>query len=180
VLRRILIGAVSVAGAATIGFPGAASADPEPAPPPPPPNVNALPPISPVDYSVMNDRYYAFSTPDGVICAFERGSGGYGCSGPIPAAPNGANVVSGGAWGEPGFASSPTPIFSSLGPVKPLPPNTRLSFRTVSCGVDGGGITTCANSADQTGFVLTPAGSYTFGGVNPLVDRPQGTNPFAN
>jgi hypothetical protein len=180
VLSRILIGAVSAAGAVAIGFPGAAWADPEPAPPPPPPNINALPPISPVDYAVMGDRYYAFATPDGLTCAFERGNGGYGCSGPIPAAPGGANVISGGPWGEPGFATSATPIFGALGPAKPLPPGTRLSFRNVSCSVDGAGTTTCTNSADQSGFVLTPAGSYSFGGVNPLVDRPQGTSPFAN
>ena len=40
-----------------------------------------------------------------------------------------------------------------------LPPNTRLSFREISCGVDGGGTTICTNSRDQTGFVLSPAGS---------------------
>jgi hypothetical protein len=45
---------------------------------------------------------------------------------------------------------------------KPLPPNTRLSFRTVSCGTDGVA-TLCTNSADQTGFVLSPAGSFVFG-----------------
>ncbi|CAN5638253.1 hypothetical protein BH09ACT7_BH09ACT7_25000 [soil metagenome] len=179
-LSRILVGVVSTAGAVAIGFPGAAWADPEPAPSPPPPNVNALPPISPVDYAVMGDRYYAFATPDGLTCAFERTNGSYGCSGPIPAAPGGANLVSGGPWGEPGFASTGAPVFGALGPVKPLPVNTRLSFRNISCGVDAAGSTTCTNSADQSGFVLTPAGSYTFGGVNPLVDRPQGANPFAN
>ena len=45
---------------------------------------------------------------------------------------------------------------------KALLPNTRLSFRTVSCGTDGFA-TTCLNSADQSGFVLSPEGSYTFG-----------------
>ena len=49
------------------------------------------------------------------------------------------------------------------GPVKTLPPNTRLSFREISCGVDGGGTTICTNSRDQTGFVLSPAGSYIIG-----------------
>jgi hypothetical protein len=178
-LSRILVGVVSTAGAVAIGFAGVASADPEPAPPPPP-NVNALPPISPVDYAAAGDRYYAFSTPDGLTCAFERTNGSYGCSGPIPAAPGGANLVSGGAWGEPGFASTAEPIFSAIGPVKPLPANTRLSFRNLSCGVDSAGSTTCTNSADQSGFVLTPAGSYTFGGENPLVAGRGGDNPFAN
>jgi hypothetical protein len=144
------------------------------------PNINGLPPVSPVDYSVVNDRYYAFGTPDGLTCAFERGNGSYGCSGPIPNAPNGANLVSGGARGEPGFANTDAPIFASFGAVKPLPPNQRLSYRNISCAVDGAGTTICTNQQDQAGFVLTPAGSYTFGGDNPLVSRPQGTNPFAN
>jgi ribonuclease R len=30
-------------------------------------------------------------------------------------------------------------VFGAAGPVKPLPPNTRLSFRNISCGVDGSG-----------------------------------------
>jgi hypothetical protein len=45
---------------------------------------------------------------------------------------------------------------------KALPPNTRLSFRTISCGTDGY-VTTCVISADRSGFVLSPDGSYTFG-----------------
>ncbi len=36
------------------------------------------------------------------------------------------------------------------------------AFRTVSCGTDGF-VTTCLNSADRSGFVLSPDGSYTFG-----------------
>ena len=38
----------------------------------------------------------------------------------------------------PGFASSAQPLYGVVGRrAKPLPPNTRLSFRTVSCGTDG-------------------------------------------
>ncbi len=158
--------------------PVTAQADPEP-PPPPIPNVNSFPPVSPVDYSVMNDRYFAFSTPDGLVCAFDRANGSYGCSGPIPAAPGGANVVSAGAVGAPNFTSAASPIFESFGPVKQLPPSTRMSFRTVSCTNDGAATTICVNSQDQTGFVLTPAGSYLLE-TNPLIYRPEGTNPFAN
>ena len=32
----------------------------------------------------------------------------------------------------------------------------------VRCGTDGV-VSSCLNSADQSGFVLSPAGSYTFG-----------------
>jgi len=83
-------------------------------------------------------------------------------SGPIPAAPGGANLVSAGASGKPGFATSGRPLYGVVEDAKALPPNTRLSFRAVSCGTDGFA-TTCLNSADQSGFVLSPDGSYTFG-----------------
>ena len=62
----------------------------------------------------------------------------------------------------PGFTSSARPLYGVVEGAKPLPPNTRLSFRTVSCGTDGV-VTSCLNSINQSGFVLSPAGSYTFG-----------------
>jgi hypothetical protein len=171
VLSRILIGVVGAAGAAVIGTPAAAWADPEPAPAPP--NVYAYAPISPVDYSVMDGAWYAFATPDGLTCVLDRKTGGYGCSGPIPAAPNGATMVSGAAVGAAGFANTAAPVFAVAGPVKQLPPNTRISFRQISCGIDGAGTTSCVNSRDQTGFVLSPAGSYILGETSPLLDRPK-------
>jgi hypothetical protein len=167
----VVIGVVGAAGAVLIGMPGTAWADPDPAPAPP--NVNAFPPISPMDYSVMDGAWYAFATPDGLTCVLDRKNGGYGCSGPIPAAPGGATMVSGGAVGAPGFANTAAPVFAVAGPVKPLPPNSRLSFRQVSCGIDGAGTTLCMNSRDQTGFVLSPAGSYILGSTPPLLDRPR-------
>jgi hypothetical protein len=109
-----------------------------------------------------------------------RVTGYYGCSGPMPGAPGGANTVTGGPRGEPGFASSNAPLYPMDKPPNVLPANTRLSYSTVSCGVDGGGGVVCTNSFDQTGFVAGPAGSFSFGAVNPLVDRPEGTNPYAN
>ncbi|MCW2686958.1 MAG: hypothetical protein JWR37_1848 [Mycobacterium sp.] len=160
-LSRILIGLVSAAGAAVIGVPGAAWADPAPAPELP--NINGYAAAKPSEYSVMDNRYYAFATPDGLTCAFDRTNGSYGCSGALPAAPGEANLVSGASRGAPGFANAANPIFAAIGAVKPLPPMTRLSFRNVTCGVDGAGTTTCTNAQDQTGFVLTPAGSFIVG-----------------
>ncbi|MGH3675312.1 MAG: hypothetical protein ACRDU5_06155 [Mycobacterium sp.] len=174
-LNRILIGLVGAAGAVAMGVPGSAGADPEP--PPGPPNVNAFPPVKLSEYAVMDSNWYAFSTPEGVICMLQR-TGGYGCSGPIPAAPNGANLVSGGPAGTPGFANTNNPVFSAEG-VKPLPPNTRMSYQTISCGTDGV-VTSCQNSRDQSGFVISPAGSYILNAANPLLDRAPGTNPFFN
>jgi hypothetical protein len=68
-------------------------------------------------------------------------------------------------------------IYASAGDVKPLPPNTRLSFREISCGIDGGGTVACVNSHDQVGFVVGPGGTFT-SGPSPMLDRPKNTNPL--
>ena len=162
-LSRILIGLVSAAGAAAIGVPGVASADPDAAPAPVLPNVNAYTPVSPVAYAAMGGNWYAFAGPPGVICVLDKGNGSYGCSGALPGAPGGANLVSAGPSGEPGFSSTGASIYAAAGDVKPLPPNTRLSFRDVSCGVDGGGTVACVNNHDQVGFVVGPGGHVHLG-----------------
>ena len=163
-LSRVVVGLVSAAGAAVMGVPGVAAADD----PPPLPNINAYPPVKTSEYAVMDNNWYAFSTPEGATCVLQR-SGAYGCSGALPAAPNGANLVSGGP-GAPGFASSAAPLFDVAGPVKPLPPNTRISYQTISCGTDGV-MTACVDGRNQSGFVISPAGSYTVG------DRPSEIKP---
>ncbi|BBY44279.1 hypothetical protein MCEL_25740 [Mycolicibacterium celeriflavum] len=179
VLNRVLIGVAGSAAAAIIGVPGIAAAQPpEPSPAPPPPNVNALAPVKLSEYAVMDGRWYAFRTPDGLTCVLQR-NGGYGCSGAIPGAPNGANFVSGGP-GAPQFSATTADVFASVGEVKTLPAGSRISYQTVSCGSEGG-VTTCSDSRNQSGFVLTPAGSHIInGGKDPLLDRPEGTNPFFN
>lgn len=161
----MLIGLGSAAAAAVVIVPGVAAADP---PPPPPPNVNAFPPVKTSEYAVMDNNWYAFTNPDGATCVLQR-SGSYGCSGPIPAAPNGANLVSGGP-GVPGFATSPSPVFETVGAAKPLPPNSRISYQTISCGTDGV-MTACIDGRTQAGFVISPAGSYVIG------DRPSDLKP---
>ena len=152
----------------------AAGADPDPAPPPPIPNVNAYTPLNPAAYAANGGIWYAFAGPPGVVCIINNVNGDYGCNGPLPGAPEGANLVGGGQVGAPGFSSSPRPIFAAAGEVKPLPPNTRLSFRQVSCGVDDAGVVACLNSRDQVGFVVGPNGTYV-NAVSPLLARPEGT-----
>jgi hypothetical protein len=179
VLSRFLIGVLGAA--AVVGLPVVAAAEPPPMPapqPPPPPNVNALAPVKLSDYAVMNNSWYAFTTPDGLTCALQR-SGSYGCSGPMPGAPEGANIVSGSMGGVPGFASAPGPVFAAGGAAKPLPAGSRISFQSVSCGNDGAA-TTCVDSRSQSGFVISPAGSFILNETPPLLYRPEGTNPFAN
>ena len=142
------------------GTPAAAWADPTPDPaPPPPPSANALTPVSPVAFDTMIAEWL---------------------NGPLPGAPNAANVVTGGPVGEPGFSNADRPLYGFDKPVRELAAGSRLSVGTLSCGVDGAGSIICSNSFDQTGFVIGPAGTFTFGAVNPLLDRPQGTNPYMN
>jgi hypothetical protein len=177
-LSKVLIGVVGSAGALLIGVPGTASAQPEPAPPPPPPpNVNALAPVKLSEYGVADYAWYVFTGPPGVTCVLQK-NGGYGCSGPLPGAPNGANLVSGGP-GPAGFANADRMVFGTTEPAKPLPAGSRISYQTVSCGNDGA-TTTCVDSRSQSGFVITPTATWVFGETNPLLDRPEGTNPFFN
>ena len=139
----------------------------------------ALAPISPLDFTVGNG-VYAFTAPVGVTCVMSRVSRAYGCSGTLPGAPQGANVVTGGASGEPGFSATNRPLYQFDAPPRELPVGSRLGMGTVSCGVvDGGGVV-CNNSYDQTGFVIASAGTFSFGASNPLLDRPEGTNPYIN
>lgn len=176
VLSRILVGAACVAAAGVLNASGLAAAQPPPPPPPPPaPNVNALPPVNPRDFAIYEGTAYAFSA-SGLTCMLQR-SGGYGCNGPLPGAPAGANIVSGVSGGVPGFSAAPRPMYD--GPVTPLPPNTRLSFGTVSCGGDGT-VTSCVDSRNQAGFVVGPAGTFVVNAENPLLARPEGTNPYFN
>jgi hypothetical protein len=174
--RTIVLGA---AASAVVSVPGIAAAEPaDPPAPPPPPNVNAYAPVKPSEFAVLDNTAYAFTTPDGLTCMLQR-SGGYGCSGAIPGAPEGATLVSGTIGGVPGFANVAGNPFANAGEIKPLPANSRLSFQTLSCGNDGT-VTTCVDSRNQAGFVISPAGSFIVGEVNPLVDRPEGTNPYFN
>lgn len=152
---------------------GAAWAEPEPPPAPELPDVVLFTPISPVDYTVMSGNGYAFAGPSGITCVINKLSVSYGCSGPLPGAPEGANLVSGGEVGPPGFSSANRALFTEPGNVKSLPPNTRLSFRDISCGVDGAGVVACVNSRDQVGFMIGPAGTF-IDDVMPLVARPDG------
>jgi hypothetical protein len=179
VLSRVLFGVLGAA--AVLGVPGVAGAQPPPTPapqPPPPPNVNALTPVKLSEYGVMDGAWFAFSTPDGLICALQKGNG-YGCSGPIPGAPEGANFVSSSYGGVAAFAIAPGNVFAAAGAAKPLPAGSRISYQTVSCGNDGT-TTTCVDSRSQSGFVISPAVSFILNETPPLLDRPEGTNPFTN
>ncbi|MDG4663614.1 hypothetical protein [Mycobacterium sp. 236(2023)] len=176
VSSRSVVAAVCVAAAGVFSAPGLAAAQPAPPPPPPPPpNVNAYALANPADFAVYQGSAYAFSTA-GLTCMVQR-SGPYGCSGLLPGAPNGANLVSGRSGTVPGFGTARQPIVTE--PVNALTPNTRISFGTVSCGGDG--VTTaCVDGMNQSGFVITPGATWVVNPVNPLVARPEGTNPYFN
>jgi hypothetical protein len=183
-LSKILTALVSAAGAAAIGMPGMAgiaAADPAP-PPPPPPNIGGYELAKPSQFMVNDGSMYAFVVPGGLTCIMMRTTGDYGCGGQIPAPPVEANAVTGGQVGPPAFAMTNASIYGALvGKINPLLPNNKISYKNITCGTDGV-MTTCQNSFDQSGFVLSPAGSFIVNQTNPLVDRPEGTarNPFFN
>ena len=172
-LLRFLVTTAVAVGAGVAGS-ATSWADPDAPPPPPIPNVNAYTPLNPADYAANGGKWYAFAGPPGVVCILDNLKGDYGCSGPLPGAPAGVNLVSGGPVGAPTFSTTDRPIFAAAGEVKAMPPNTRLSFRQVSCGVDDIGTVACFNSRDQVGFVVGPNGSY-INAISPLLDRPEGT-----
>lgn len=157
VQRRVSIrvaGLIAAAGATVFAVPGIAVAQP-------PLNVNAMALANPKDFAAADGPWYSFGVPGGLTCVMDRQTASYGCSGPLPGAPGGANLVTGWANGSPGFGHSDRPMYGAVENPRPLPANTRLSFQTVSCGTDGL-ITSCINTVNQSGFVISPAGSYTF------------------
>jgi hypothetical protein len=154
-LRRILLTTAWVAVA--LGGVAPAAADPVP---PSIPNPFAYPPVNPANYTVNGGRWFAFAGPPGVVCILDTINGEYGCSGPLPGAPDGANLVSAGPNGMPVFSATETPQYAKAGAVRALPPNARLSYRQVACGVDDAGVVACLNSRDQVGFVVGPEASF--------------------
>lgn len=168
-LRNLLVaGAVLSASGLSGAIPAGAEPTPPPTPPPAPsptqppviPNVFANMPMNPADFTVNGGKWFAFAGPAGVVCMLDTLKGDYGCAGPLPGAPGGANLVSAGPVGIPTFSTTEVPAYAEAGAVKPLPPNTRLTYRQVSCGVDDAGVVACLNSRDQVGFVVGPTGSY--------------------
>lgn len=184
-LSRLLIGVVAAAGAISL-VPGVAVAAPPPEPVPPPPgpaapNLNGFKPVSPSTYAGKDGTFYMFQAPGGLTCVMRRNEGEYGCSGPLPGAPDGANVVVGQQVGAPAFntLTGPKYVGEMPGPVQTLPAGSRITYRNITCGTDGT-MTACVNSFDQSGFVVSPSGSFIVNESNPLLDRPKDRSPFAN
>jgi hypothetical protein len=167
---RILIVLVT-ACAAVFGAPGIATGDPDPVPGPPPITSFAL--VKPSEYTVLDGSTYAFSVNGDITCIMSRDSGRYGCSGNLPAAPG--NVVTGSQIGQVGFSTNDAPIIRGVDVFKPLPPGSRIAYKNVTCGYDGTTMT-CTNTFDQSGFVLSPAGSFVINDTNPQFDKPLGPN----
>ena len=158
--KSLLVTAVA-AGTGLLGAATAAAA-PTPAPAPAVPNVESYMPVNPANYTVNAGKWLGFAGPAGVVCTIDTFKGEYGCAGPLPGAPEGMNLVSAGPVGAPVFTATETPAYAAAGPVRPLPPNTRLSFRQIFCGVDDAGVVACLNSREQVGFVVGPDGTSIF------------------
>jgi hypothetical protein len=176
-----MLSGVVAAGLVMGALPATAAADPTPAPPPPPPlNLSALTAVKPSSFAMQDGEYYAFAVPGDIACAISRKTGKYGCTGPLPAAPDGANAVTGAQQGPATFMSDSRPLFNFDGLPNRLLPGSRISFSNVTCGTDGT-VTMCNNSFDGNGFVLSPGGSYLLGTNNPLLlNTGEGRNPFVN
>ena len=151
-LRTVLATAVAVSA----GLLTAAAAAAEPDTAPSVPGVSDYLPVNPADYSVNGGKWLAFAGPPGVVCVLDVLNGDFGCSGPLPGAPEGVNLVSGGPTGMPKFSTTATPPYATAGEVRMLPPNTRLTFRQLFCGIDDAGVVACMNTAEQTGFLVGP------------------------
>ena len=52
-----------------------------------------------------------------------------------------------------------------------------VGFGDIACGVDGAGNVACVNQHDMVGFVVGPGGTFT-SGPSPMLDRPEGANPY--
>ena len=159
------------ASVAIVGVPGFATADPEPAPGLPP--ILSYPLVKPSEYTVLDGQTYAFSVTGDITCIISRDSGRYGCSGNLPAAPG--NYVTGSQVGQVGFSTNDAPIIRGVDVFKPLPAGSRIAYKNVTCGYDGTTMA-CTNTFDQSGFVLSPAGSFVINDTNPQFDKPLGPN----
>lgn len=167
-LRTSLIASIAAVAGVAMALPAGAEPVPTPAPPTTPiPNVFSYMPVNPADYTVNGGKWLGFAGPPGVVCILDILKGEYGCSGPLAGAPDGANVISAGPAGAPVFATVEGLKYSSAGAVRPLPPNTRLTFRTTACGVDADGVVACLNSREQVGFVVGPTATYIGSNVPP-------------
>lgn len=158
-LRRPLIGSIVAVAAVASALPAGAEPGPTSAPTPIP-NVFAYTPVNPADYTVNGGKWLGFAGPPGVVCILDILKGEYGCSGPLAGAPDGANVVSAGPAGAPSFATTDGLKYAAAGAVRPLPPRTRLTFRSTACGVDADGVVACLNGREQVGFIVGPTSTY--------------------
>ena len=141
---------------ATAGLIGAATSAADPVSVPAVPDVASYPPVNPSDYTVNAGKWYGFAGPAGTVCVLDTLKGDYGCAGLLPGAPEGINLVSAGPTGVPKFTATGGSPYADAGAVRPLPPGSRLSFRSTFCGMDKGGTVACLNTREGTGFVVGP------------------------
>ena len=177
-LRTMLIASVTAVAGVVLAPPAGAEPPPTTAPTPIP-NVFSYMPVNPAEYTVNGGKWLGFAGPPGVVCIMDILKGEYGCSGPLAGAPDGANLVSAGLAGAPVFATVDGMKYAAAGAVRPLPPNTRLTFRTTACGVDADGVVACLNSREQVGFVAGPTATYIGSNLPPAPPPPVAPPPVA-
>ncbi len=128
----------------------------------------------------MDGAWFAFSTPDGLICALQK-SNGWMAAAPDPRRPRGCELlVSSSYGGVAGFSSAAGNVFAAAGAAKPLPggfadqlPDRQLRQRRRARR-------RCVDNRSQSGFVISPAGSFILNETPPLLYRPEEPTPFMN
>ena len=181
VLNRVLIGVLGAM--AVVGVPGLAAAEPPPDPPPPPPappNVNALAPVKLSEYAVMDGNWYAFTTPGRPDVRAAAGQRLRLQRSRSPARPTARTLVSGRHGGAPALRQQSAATFSAPQVRPSRCPPVRGSASRPSAAATTARRRHASTTASQSGFRAQPGGQFHHSTRNPLLDRPEGTNPFIN
>ncbi|ADG98108.1 conserved hypothetical protein [Segniliparus rotundus DSM 44985] len=141
-MRLILPLPCAVLAAAALAAPAAQAA------PPDFPNIDNFEPVTWSEYLAGGDTasglHLQFRTPSGLSCFLNVDAYSYECWGPLHGAPAGANHVRGNV-----VDNQPAPEFEDEPNM--LPDKTKISWRGVTCGVDGA-MTACYQV--DHGFIL--------------------------
>lgn len=115
------------------------------------------------------NMFPTFTVGTGLTCKIAMYSGGQiGCDGPLPGVTGGENEIFAELPGEVGLRKTNTPTFSTPaypGPIRRLPPGHRVTELGGTCMATDGGVACYGDMAGHSqGFVVSPGGTWTFGG----------------
>ena len=129
--------------------------------------------VGPQSYIVgagAKNLFPVFTVGDGLTCEIALFSGGeIGCDGELPGVAGGASEIFVQLPGDAGIRTTDNPKYNTPqypGPVLQLPPHHRVSEMGGTCMAAADGGVACYGSLAGTtsGFVVSPAGTWTFDG----------------